>query len=479
MKILKEYKLGINAILNVLRQLVAVIFPLITFPYVSRTLGVENYGKINYTASIISYISLIAGLGITNYAIREGSRLKSDYKKFTRFVSEIFTLNFLSLFISYVLLFIIIFYYKGNETYRYLLLIQGIAVFFTVIGCEWLNVIYEDYFFITVRYILFQAVTLGLIFLLVKTADDLLIYAFVIQIGTIFANICNVVHFYKRWNVKLSFIIDASIFSHLKYILILFANSISMLIYVNSDVTLIGIYKGDYEVGLYSVSVKIYTIVKQLLNAMMVVGIPRMARWTGKVEKSKVDKQLNSLLNVLLVFLFPAIGGLYCLSNSIISVMAGNKYCLSAEALKILAITLLFSTGVCFYSNLVLIPNNMEKYILKATSLSAILNIVLNIIYIPSYGMIAAAYTTLISEGVSVLYMILVARKVYFPSVFKIFIQSLFCAVVISFICSFVLDLSILNLYKILISIGISGVFWLIYWGLIRCIERAKKTIEV
>ena len=88
MKTIKDKKLTINATLNVLRQLVAIVSPLITFPYVSRILGVDNYGMVNYTASIISYVSLIAGLGITNYAIREGSRLKKDYNKFIQFVRE-------------------------------------------------------------------------------------------------------------------------------------------------------------------------------------------------------------------------------------------------------------------------------------------------------------------------------------------------------------------------------------------------------
>lgn len=129
MKTIKDKKLTVNATLNVLRQLVAIVFPLITFPYVSRTLGVDNYGMVNYTASIISYVSLIAGLGITNYAIREGSRLKEDYNKFIQFVREIFTLNFLALILSYIFLIIIMFYYRNNDIYRWLLLIQGAAVF--------------------------------------------------------------------------------------------------------------------------------------------------------------------------------------------------------------------------------------------------------------------------------------------------------------------------------------------------------------
>lgn len=472
MKTIKDKKLTVNATLNVLRQLVAIVFPLITFPYVSRTLGVDNYGMVNYTASIISYVSLIAGLGITNYAIREGSRLKEDHNKFIQFVREIFTLNFLALIVSYIFLIGVMFYYRNNDIYRWLLLIQGAAVFFTVIGCEWLNVIFEDYLFITLRYILFQSATLVLIFLFVKSSNDLIIYAFVSQLGGVFANVCNLIHFYNKYDVKVSFTISKSIFSHLKYVLILFANSISMLIYVNSDITILGLFKGDYEVGLYSVAVKIYTIVKQLLNAMMVVGMPRMVRWTGQVDKEKVDNQLNALLSTLLMFLLPAIVGLFSLSGPIINLMAGETYMLAAEPLKILSITLLFATIVCFYSNLVLIPNNMERKILKATSISAVLNIVLNVIFIPAFGMKTAAFTTLVSEGFSMFYMVFVSRKVYVPSVIKVGIQSLISAIVIAMICYIAVSLKVSDLYKIIISIIASGIFWLLYWV---CINLGKK----
>ncbi len=470
MKTVNGNKLKVNAFLNVIRQLVSVIFPLITFPYVSRTLGVECYGKVNYTASIIGYISLIAGLGISNYAVREGSRLREDYNKFVGFVKEIFTLNFLALMVSYIFLFIIILFYGNNETYRSLLLIQGIGVLFSVIGCEWLNIIYEDYFFITVRYIAFQTLSVILILLLVKSPDDLLLYAVIGQIGGVFANVSNIIHFYKRWDVKLGFSFNWHIFSHLKYVLILFGNAVSMLIYVNSDVTLIGIFRGDNEVGLYSVAVKIYTIVKQLLNAMMVVGVPQMSRWTGKKRKKEVDRQLDDILSTLLVFLIPSIVGLFCLSKQVIGVMAGNDYSTSVDILKVLSITLLFSTGVCFYSNLVLIPNNMEKYILKATGISAIFNIVLNAIFIPMFGMIAAAYTTLLSEAFSVIYMVVISRKKYFPKVSRIFFYCLISGAMI-YICCFIVKFLMNGLIQTIIySLVLSAICWFVYWWLlIRC----------
>lgn len=465
-------KLKINAILNVIKQLTAIIFPLITFPYVSRALGVECYGKVNYTASIISYISLIAGLGITNYAVREGSRLKENPVKLGKFIKEIFTLNCLALAVAYVILTAVILFYRENDSYRILLLIQGVSVFFTVLGCEWLNIIYEDYLFITVRYIVFHSVTMLLTIFLVKSPKDLFLYALISQLGAVLANVSNIVHFYKSWKIRIGLIFDRHIFSHLKYVLILFGNAVSMLIYVNSDITLLGIICGDREVGLYSVAVKIYTIVKQLLNAMLVVGVPQMSRWRGKKQKTEIDRQLDSLLGTLLVFLIPCIVGLFCLSDLAIALMAGKGYEPAGNILRVLSVTLVFSTGVCFYSNLVLIPNNMEKYILRATSMSALLNIVLNLICIPRFGMIAAAYTTLISEGFSVLFMLTVTRKVFFPSVGRVCVQSIISGVLICACCMFAMSLKLEIIPTILCAVFTSGILWLLYWFAIRQLSK-------
>lgn len=464
MKNIRSDKLRTNAILNVIRQLFSIIFPLITFPYISRTLGAECYGKVNYTASIISYISLIAGLGITNYAVREGSRLKDEPVKLEHFIKEIFTLNCLALTVAYVFLAFVVFYYKENHSYQILLLITSVSVFFTVLGCEWLNVIYEDYLFITVRYIFFQAISVLLTVVFVKSPEDLFLYALISQFGSVLANISNVIHFYKRWKIKIGIIFDSQIFSHLKYVLILFGNSVSMLIYVNSDITLLGIFCGDLEVGLYSVAVKIYSIVKQLLNAMLIVGVPQMSRWKGKKQNTEISRQLDSLLSTLLIFLIPCIVGLFCLSDLAVALMAGEGYAASGSALKVLSLTLVFSTGVCFYSNLVLIPNNMEKYILWATSISAILNIVLNSICIPYFGMIAAACTTMLSESFSVIFMLIVSRKVFFPSVGKTCLQSIVSGIIIYACCMLTLSLKMGLIQTIIYSITISGVLWVLYW---------------
>lgn len=100
-----EKRLAKNAILNTISTALVILFPLITYPYVSRVLGVEKLGIYNFSYSFLSYFLLIAALGISTYGIREGIRYREDGLQFKRFVSEVFSINIISTAVAYILLF--------------------------------------------------------------------------------------------------------------------------------------------------------------------------------------------------------------------------------------------------------------------------------------------------------------------------------------------------------------------------------------
>ena len=99
---MKQKSLGLNAILNVVRTLVGIMFPLITYPYLTRVLGAENLGKINFSNSIIAYFSLIAAFGVSTYSVREGAKRRHNSEKLSRFVNEIFTINLCTTTITHI-----------------------------------------------------------------------------------------------------------------------------------------------------------------------------------------------------------------------------------------------------------------------------------------------------------------------------------------------------------------------------------------
>ena len=174
---MNQKKIAVNAVLNIIKSGLSIIFPLVTYPYALRILGAENMGKISYSLSLVSYFTLISKFGISSYATREGSKIKDNKEKFSKFVNEIFTLNMILTIITYICLFFAILFSKHFNTYKTLIFIQSIVILTGTIGVEWINNIFEDFLSITLRSIISHIVILLLLFLLVKKSEDYIIYS--------------------------------------------------------------------------------------------------------------------------------------------------------------------------------------------------------------------------------------------------------------------------------------------------------------
>lgn len=168
-----------NMFINGLNGLLNVIFPIISFPYIARILGVVNVGKFNYSSSIIEYFALIAALGINGYAVREGALIRREQKIFRNFCNEVFTLNVISTVISYVILFTVVFVNDGLSSYKSLIIVLSIRIVMTTLGVEWIYYINDDYLTIAMRNIISKILSIGLMLIFVKNEYDLMIYAVV------------------------------------------------------------------------------------------------------------------------------------------------------------------------------------------------------------------------------------------------------------------------------------------------------------
>ena len=145
MRVEENKSLKLNMVLNGIKGLMSILFPLISFPYVSRVLGVDSLGRYNFSTSVISYFILLAGLGISTYAIREGAKIREDKEDFEHFANQMFTVNIISTTISYVLLLLLMLTVGKFRDYWDILAVLSIQIVFTTIGVDWLYSVYEDY----------------------------------------------------------------------------------------------------------------------------------------------------------------------------------------------------------------------------------------------------------------------------------------------------------------------------------------------
>lgn len=388
--------IGVNAVLNFIKVGCSIVFPLITFPYTSRVLQVESIGKVNYGNSIITYFALFAALGISTYGVREGARRKRG-AEFERFASEIFSLNLLTTALSYAVLFGMLLLVPRFRDYRAVILIQSLTIFLTTLGVEWVNTVYEDFLYITVRSIVIQILCMAALFLFIHRPEDYLKYACISVMSSSIMCVANWI--YCRRYVRIRILPDPAVFRHLYPMFIFFANSLAITIYVSADTTMLGWIAGDYYTGLYAVSVKIYQIVKKLMTAVYTVTIPRLSRFAGSGEWKEYRKLLTEISSCVILLVVPCMTGLAVYARSIIFVISGESYLPAVRSLQILAIALLFAVGSGVVVNCINTPNGFEKTSLSATIAAALVNVGLNVVLIPAFRQDGAALTTVIAEA--------------------------------------------------------------------------------
>lgn len=406
---MKQKSLNLNMILNAIKGLMAVVFPFITFPYVSRVLGVESLGRYNFAVSIAGYIILLAGLGINTYAIREGARVRDNKEKFAKLSDQIFTINIFSTIFAYFVLAILLLVVPKFQDYTALILILSSQLIFTAFGTEWMYSIYEEYAFITIRSIIFQIVSIVLLFLFVKTENDVNIYAIISVVSSSGANIFNYFYAKKYHRVRLTKNVEFK--KHLKPIMLLFAMAATVTIYVNSGTTILGFMSGDEAVGIYSVSAKVYTIIKNVVASVVIVSIPRISALLGGEKKEELSGTVKSIYGTLLTVVMPLAFGVAVLSKEIVLIIASEDFMRASPAIIVSAATMVICLCAYFWGDGILVPFKKEKIVLRATIISAIINVVLNIVLIPVFNETAPAIATLVSETNAFVMCMLYGRK--------------------------------------------------------------------
>lgn len=392
----KSKSVGRNAVLNAFKTLASIMFTLVTYPYAFRVLHAKNIGDVNYSNSIIVYFSVLAMLGVSNYAIREGAKIRHNKEELNKFVSQVFTINIVSTILAYLGLVVLLIIVEPLREYVVLIGILSTTIAFNTFSIDWVNIIHEDYMVITVRTLISQLVSLILLFTCVKDENDVLKYAIITVLGPAIVCISNWIYCRKYVRIKLTRKVELK--KHIKPIMLLFANTLATNIYVNSDITMLGWISGTYLVGIYESAVKVYTPVKRIFSAIFSATIPRIAYMKGQENDNGIKSLFTDLLSILTLIVVPASIGLMCVSDEIIWLMAGDEYLEASLTLKILSGALIGAIygGAITYS--LAIPLGKERVNVEATMGSALINVGLNIILIPKLAQNGAAITTMLSE---------------------------------------------------------------------------------
>lgn len=387
-----------NFIMNIILTMSSFIFPLISFPYISRVLGPEGVGITSFATSLITYFNFVAQLGIPTYGIRVCATVRDDKGKLSKTVHELLFINAIACVVSYIALFIAIWSVPKLQGEKLLYVIVSLSIAFNLIGMEWLYKGLEQYSYITIRSIIFKFIALIAMFLLIHSESDYVLYGGISIFAASASNVCNLIH--SRKYISFKKIKDLDIRKHIKPAFVFFAMTCAATIYTNLDTVMLGFYKTDADVGYYNAAVKIKIILVSVVTSLGTVLLPRASYYIENNQIEEFKRIGKKAIQFVVWFATPMLVYFSIFAKEGILFLSGDKYGPSVIPMQIIMPTLLFIGLTNVLGIQMLVPLGKEKDVLYSTVAGAIVDLVINFALIPKYSSSGAAIGTLVAEMV-------------------------------------------------------------------------------
>lgn len=457
---IRKNNLFINFIFNFIKTLNSLLFPVISFAYCSRVLGVDGIGRVNFAKSVIAYFSMLAMLGMNYYGTREAAKLRNDKERLSQFCIEMLIINGSTTFLAYVLLAVSLFGIPMLTGYRNLILVCSGAIALQGMGMEWLYQAMEEYRYIAVRSVLFQIGALVALFIFVRDTEDVISYAVITLIASSGSYILN--FFNARKYIHFQRHVRYTIRKHLKPLLWLFAMAVSIELYTVLDTTMLGVLKGDISVGLYTAAIKVERMVNTLLTSVGVVLIPRMAFYISQGKTEETAELIKKGYNYVFLLSIPAAVGLFMLSDEIILLFSGSQFTSAGFTMRLLTPIVILIPFSVMTNQQTFVPMGKEMLILVSTSIGAITNLILNSFLIPRYAENGAAAATVVAELAVAITCLINARRYFdMKQIFRSVWHYWFAAAIIPIVVLLINQIDASYIVRIMLAIPVSAMLYL------------------
>jgi O-antigen/teichoic acid export membrane protein len=394
---MKKPSLKINFLMNIILTISSFLFPLITFPYISRILQPAGTGKVAFATSLISYFALFSQLGIPTYGVRACAAVRDDKQKLSQMVQELLIICLLCSLLSYILFLGAVFFVPRLAADKSLYLIMSVSILLSGIGMEWLYKALEQYTYIALRSILFKIIALIFMFLFVHEQSDYRIYGAISIFAASAGNVCNFVHAFRYIEKKPCRPFNFK--RHLKPVFIFFAMSCATTIYTNLDTVMLGFMCDDEAVGYYNAAVKIKNILVSVVTSLSVVLMPRASYYVEQGKMKEFESlSLKALLFVIMLSLPLSLYFILFAKEGVLF-LSGEGYAGAIAPMQVLMPTLVLIGITNILGIQVLVPLKKEKEVLYSVLLGAIVDLILNAFLIPSLASLGAAIGTLAAES--------------------------------------------------------------------------------
>ena len=385
MKLLKNYAYNLSY------QLLVIILPIITTPYVTRVFSSSDLGTYGFYASISTYFILMATLGVANYGTKEISGHSDSVRETFWSIYSLQILAGVGSTLTYLLVCLLV---PGmNHPVAYMFVISLIS---KTLDISWLFQGMEDFKKITIRNIAVKLLGVLSIFLFVKSSSDLLLYVFFLVGFEMLGQL-------SMWWPARAYIGQPS-FSikmarrHLGPIMMLFLPQIAISLYVTLDRTMLGALSSTADVGIFDQAQKIISILLTIVTSLGTVMLPRVSSLLADGDHHAVNRMHELSFLIYNLVIFPIIAGIILVNEDFVAFFLGEDFQAAKFAVYIMVFKMFFIGWTNIMGIQILIPHDKNREFMLSTTLPAFFSVVLNLFLLPGLGFVGASITSLLSE---------------------------------------------------------------------------------
>lgn len=430
-----------NFLMNAILTASAFIFPLITYPYVSRVLGPDNIGKVSLASSVVYYFGMFAQLGIPTYGINACARVRNDRRELTKTVQEIMIINLIMTAFVYAAFAVALFTLPQMAEEKPLYIITGATILFSTIGVEWLYKAVEQYSYITTVSILFKFISVAAMFAFVHNEGDYVIYGGITIIAASGSGLLNFIRL--RRFISLRPVGHYDLRRHLQSIWIFFAMSVATTIYTNLDVVMLGFFKTDADVGYYNTAVKVKNVLCALVTSLGTVLLPRMSCLVKEEKWDEFYKLAHKAIHFVMLLSFPLALFFTIFATESILTLSGEAFLPAVLPMHVITFTVIFIGLTNIMGIQILVPLGREREVLHSEIAGAVVNLIFNALLIPSFAATGAAVGTVLAETTVLVCQYYVLRDIAHPIFSHIPYWKIICAMAIG--CALSVPTKLLN----------------------------------
>lgn len=392
----KKTSITVNFIFNAILNTSKFLFPLITYPYVARVLLPEGSGKVSFATSLIYYFIMFAELGIPKYGIRKCAMVRENKEELTRTVHELMMIQAVTTAIAYIALIGCVFLVPKLAAEKLLYFVISSGLFLHLVGIEWLYKALEEYQYISVRSLTFKVLSVAAMFLFVRQREDYVIYGAITIIASSASYVCNFIR--ARKIISFRSVGNYNLRQHIKPVLVFFAMACAVSIYSHIDTLMLGFLKGDVEVGYYNAAMKVKTILVSVMTSLSVVLLPRASYYLTKGKNAEFYDISKKSMNFSAMFSIPLVAFFVIYAQPAIMFLAGSAYQAAIAPMQLIMPSLFLIAMSYPLGIQVLVPLGKEKIVLCSEIAGAIVNVLVNILLIPKFGVAGAAISNVCAE---------------------------------------------------------------------------------